>query len=255
MYRSTLYRPTRAEHSQVPTNNAITLLDTAPTLGERKRVLVIDDHPPIREWVAATLRPQGIMVTGARSGDEALGLVRQGQQFDTAVCDVLMPHAEIEGIEAARCLAYEYGIPCLILTSVEEAGTRLAAVYAGAMGYVLKNVAHADLLVRSVTALLDGKRPLDPIVALGVSAEEARSIAERRAALLRATEQLTPQQRVVAELIVEGKTNQEIAKALVLSRGTVNTHVSNILQRLNLATRREVKTRVLLHHIPAHSAS
>jgi DNA-binding NarL/FixJ family response regulator len=61
-------------------------------------------------------------------------------------------------------------------------------------------------------------------------------------------EQLTPQQRVVAGLILEGKTNQEIAERLVLSRGTVNSHVSNILQRLNLATRRDVKTRVLLSY-------
>lgn len=221
----------------------------------RKQVLVIDDHPPICEWISAMLHQQGITAIPVRSGDEALNLVRQGQRFDAAICDVLMPHAQVEGIEAARYLSQEYGIPCLILTSVQEAGTRLAAFYAGAMGYVLKEVAHSELLVSSINALLEGRRPLDPLAVIGVSTDEARAIAERHAALLRAAEQLTPQQRVVADLIVQGKTNQEIAKILVLSRGTVNTHVSNILQRLNLATRRDVKTRVLLDHSPVTTGS
>ena len=227
---------------QMPEGNVQRFAHSSP------RVLVVDDHPAIREWVGATLSPYGISVTEARSGEEALHLVCDGQRFAAAICDVLMPHAQIEGIEAARWLTHDYGIPCLILTSVEEASTRLAAVYAGAVGYVLKDVAQADLLVRSVSDLLQGRKPRDPLVAIGVSAHEARHIAERRAAVTRATEQLTPQQRVVAELIIEGKTNHEIAQILVLSRGTVNSHVSNILQRLNLVTRRAVKTRVLLDH-------
>ena len=211
-------------------------------------MLVVDDHPPICEWVRATLAPHQIEVTPARSGDEALALMDQGAHFDAAICDVLMPHAEVEGIAAARALWYEYHVPCLILTSVQEAGTRLAAIYAGALGYVLKDVAEAELLVRSVLALLQGQRPRDPLAAIAVSAAETRQIAEIRAAYQRALEQLTPQQRVVAGLILEGRTNSEIADQLVLSRGTVNSHVSNILQRLNLATRREVKTRVLLSY-------
>ncbi|WP_129678223.1 response regulator transcription factor [Candidatus Chloroploca sp. Khr17] len=182
----------------------------------------------------------------ARSGEEALDLVAQGPPLDAAICDVLMPHAELEGIAAARVLWYEHGIPCLILTSVQEAATRLAAIYAGAFGYVHKDMAEADVLVRAVLSLLAGQRPPDPLAALHISPDEAQHLAEIRAASLRALEHLTPQQRVVAGLILEGKTNQEIAAQLVLARGTVNSHVSNILQRLNLATRRAVKTRVLL---------
>lgn len=209
------------------------------------RVLVIDDHPPIREWLTAILPPLSVTVVAVRSGDEALALVRRGERFAGAICDVLMPHAEIEGVEAARSLWHDHRIPCLILTSVQEAGTRLAALYAGAMGYVLKDLAHAELMRASVAALLAGHAPPDLRTTLAVSDEEARQIDERRAAQLRALEQLTPQQRVVAQLLQDGKTNREIAELLVLSRGTVNTHVSHILQRLNLATRREVKTRVL----------
>lgn len=212
----------------------------------RKRVLIVDEHPPIREWARATLAPHRIDVTTADGGDEALALLERGERFDGAICEVLMPHAAVEGIAVARSLWHDYGVPCLILTSVEEPASRLAAFYAGAMGYVLKRVAESDVLVRSVMTLLKGRRLQDPLSALGVSAVEARQIAEIRAAYLRAMTQLTPQQRVVAGLILEGKTNQEIAAQLVLSRGTVNSHVSNILQRLNLATRREVKTRVQL---------
>lgn len=221
---------------------------TSPMPIPRRHVLVLDDHPPIRAWVRETLAPHMIDVTPARSGEEALDLVAQGAQFDAAICDVLMPHAAIEGIAAARALWYEHGIPCLILTSVQEAGTRLAAIYAGAIGYVLKDMAEADVLVRNVLSLLQGQRPQDPLASIAISEREARQIAEIRAAHLRAMEQLTPQQRVVAALILEGKTNPEIAEQLVLSRGTVNSHVSNILQRLNLATRRDVKTRVLFDH-------
>lgn len=221
---------------------------TSPIPVPRRHVLVVDDHPPIRAWVRETLAAHMIDVTPARSGEEALDLVAQGEHFDAAICDVLMPHAEIEGIAAARALWYDHGVPCLILTSVQEAGTRLAAIYAGAMGYVLKDMAEADVLVRNVMTLLQGQRPQDPLASIAISEGEARQIAEIRAAYLRAMEQLTPQQRVVAGLILEGKTNQEIAERLVLSRGTVNSHVSNILQRLNLATRRDVKTRVLLSY-------
>jgi two-component system, NarL family, response regulator NreC len=219
-------------------------------LSTKARVLVVDDHPPIREWVRATVAPIGYETLEVRSGDEALELMRRGERVNAAICDILMPHAEIEGIAAARTLWYEYGVPCLMLTCVQEASSRLAAAYAGAAGYVLKDVAHADLLVRSLQAIVGGQRPDDPLAAIGVSDQEARQVAETQAAYARALGQLTPQQRVIASLILEGKTNQEIAEALVLSRGTVNSHVSNILQRLNLSTRRDVRTRVLLEIDP-----
>lgn len=205
----------------------------------------MDDHPPIREWLAETLAPLGVGVLPARSGDEALAIIQAGEHVDAAICDVLMPHAAIEGVETARMLWHDHGIPCLMLTSVQEAGARQAALYAGAIGYVVKDLAHGDLLRASVAALLAGDALPDPLTTISVSDAEARQIDERYAAYIRAIEQLTPQQRVVAQLLQAGKTNREIAEQLVFSRGTVNTHVSHILERLNLATRREVKTRVL----------
>lgn len=209
------------------------------------RILVIDDHPPIREWLADALTPLGAEVLPARSGDEAIAMIRAGERADAAICDVLMPHAEIEGVAAARILWHEHGIPCLMLTSAHDAGARLAALYAGAIGYIVKDLAHGDLVRASVAALLAGDPLPEPLREIPVSDAEARQIDERAAAYARAMEQLTPQQRVVAQLLQEGKTNREIAEQLVLSRGTVNTHVSHILERLNLATRRDVKTRVL----------
>lgn len=210
------------------------------------RVLVVDDHPPIQAWVRETLAPHGIAVEGVRSGEEALQLVESGERFNAAICDILMPHAKIEGIAAARALWHEHRIPCLILTSVQEAGARLSSLYAGAMGYVLKDMAESSVLVANVRAVLEGRPVVDPLAQMRLSEQEVQQIAEARAAYRRATEQLTPQQRVIAALIMEGKTNQEIADELRLSRSTVNSHVSNILQRLGLSTRREVKSRVLL---------
>lgn len=230
-----------AAHEQFTASRA------AGAAGERHRVLIVDDHPPIREWVRLVLTSHGFDVCEARSGEDALALVREGTVLTMAICDILMPHAQIEGIAAARTLWYEHAVPCLILTCVQEAESRLAAAYAGAVSYVLKDAAQSELLLRAVEAVVSGQRPQDPRIALGVSEVEARQVAETRAAYTRSLQLLTPQQRVVAALILEGKTNQEIAEQLVLSRGTVNSHVSNILQRLNLETRREVKTRVLLH--------
>jgi two-component system, NarL family, response regulator NreC len=226
---------------------AVGSIMAAMPIHEHRHVLIIDDHPPIREWVRLILTPHGFDVCEARSGEDALALVRQGVALDLAICDILMPHAQIEGIAAARALWYEHAVPCLILTSVQEAESRLAAAYAGAVGYVLKDAAQADLLLRSVQAVVNGQRPPELSTTLGVSDVEARQVAETQAAYTRSLELLTPQQRVVAALILEGKNKQEIAATLVLSRGTVNTHVSHILQRLNLETRREVKSRVLLH--------
>lgn len=222
----------------------VPLATTTPVVDERS-ILVIDDHPPIREWLTDLLAPLGIAIIPARSGDEALALLRDGAQIRAALCDVLMPHAAIEGIEAARTLWHDHGIPCLMLTSVQDASARLAALYAGAFGYLCKDFAHGSIVRDSVTALLAG-RPLPEVGAhLSVSTTEVQRLSERSAAYARAMEQLTPQQRVVAQLLQEGKTNREIAEQLVLSRGTVNSHVSHILERLNLSTRREVRTRVL----------
>lgn len=213
----------------------------------RWRVLVIDDHVPIQEWIRETLTPHQIDVTAVRSGEEALDLIESGERFDAAICDVMIPHAEIEGIAAARILWHEHNIPCLMLTSVQEAGARFAALYAGAMGYVLKDMAAASLLRDHVQAVLEGRPVPDPTLSFHLTEREVQQIAEIQASYQRMIELLTPQQRVIAQMIMAGKTNREISEELHLSRSTVNTHVSNILQRLNLATRRAVG-RVLMHH-------
>ncbi len=240
-------QPTRWRRPCGPLGRALPLPGPNPCAPEPavpQQVLVIDDHPPIRDWLAMVLAPLGIAVLPARSGEEALALIRAGTRVDAAICDVLMPPAAMEGVAVARILWHDYGIPCLILTSVQEAGARLAALYAGVFGYVVKARASADHMRASVSALLTGAPLPDPLTTLAISAAELRQIEERQAAAARALAQLTPQQRVVAQLVQEGKTNREIAEHLVLARSTVNTHVSHILERLNLVTRRAVKTRV-----------
>lgn len=233
-------------------------------------ILIIDDQPPIREWLMDLLAPLGVAVVAARSGDEALALVRADNklQIRAALCDLFMPHAApeggvmsgvmnggalegevieggvLEGIEAARILWYDHGIPCLMLSRVEDARARLAALYAGAFGYLCKDRAHGAMVRTSVASLLAGRPLREAGFHLAVSTADVRHVGEQAAAYARAMEQLTPHQRVVAQLLAEGKTNREIAAQLVLSRGTVNSHVSHILERLNLSNRREVKSRV-----------
>ncbi|HEU5086977.1 MAG TPA: response regulator transcription factor, partial [Roseiflexaceae bacterium] len=210
------------------------------------RVLIVDDHPPIRDWVARTLLPHGVTVVEAQSGQDALDRLDTLLPLSLAICDLAPSQGNDEGSILARTLWYERHIPCLVLAGPDDAAARLETLYAGAFGFLAKNCATPELLVSCVLALLDGQ-PLPSCARnLAPSVVEACAIAERRAAERRAREHLTPQQRVVAGLIQQGKTNQEIAAQLVLSRGTVNSHVSNILHRLNLETRRQVKQRVLL---------
>lgn len=210
-------------------------------------VLVVDDHPPIRQWVGAALRAVGMATIDAATGDEAIRIVIERQSGrrplpHAAICDILMPGAQVEGIEAVRVLWGDYHIPCLMLTADEDDRTYLAAMYAGAFGYLRKrDVDRPEMVVDAVRALVHGQDiPGSRIGPVDLDDLARRMIAEaRHAAVLNA---LTPMQRQVADLVVAGLTNREIGARLHLGRGTVNAHVSNILHRLGLTSRRDLRT-------------
>lgn len=212
--------------------------DPAPT------ILVVDDHPAIREWLRGVLAPHGYAVLEAASGEQALELARH-HTVAVGILDILMPQAQIEGIVAARTLWFEHSIPCLMLTSVAQAATRLAAVYAGAQGYLLKETTDTRLIVEAVQAVRTGQPTPDLLVQLELTDDEKAHVYTQMAALERTLRHLTPQQQRVAQLIQAGKTNPQIATDLCVTVSTVNAHVSHILRRLGLASRHELRTRVL----------
>ena len=200
----------------------------------KTRLMIVDDHEVVRMGLRAALEvePDFTVVAEASNGKEAVEKAR-AHRPDVALMDVRMDGGT-DGIEACRAIRSELPeTKVLMLTSFAEEETVVAAVLAGAAGYVLKNVARARLLeaLRSVArgeSLLDSKVTkgvLDKLVGMHQQPGE--------------DDALTAREREVLVLIADGATNKEIAAKLVLSENTARNHVSHILSKLGFSRRSE----------------
>ena len=209
------------------------MTDTRTDAGPEIRVFLADDHGVVRRGMRAYLDLiDDIDVVGeAANGREALDRIAvlepTGQLPDVVLMDLLMP--VMDGIEATRLLKERFPtVEVVAVTSfVAEANVR-AALEAGAAGYVLKD-AEANELASAIRAAVRGEMHLDPAVARQLTAALR---APRVGAVT-----LTPREREVLALIADGRSNQQIATALVVSERTARTHVSNILAKLGVASR------------------
>jgi len=205
------------------------------------RVLVVDDHPLMREALGAAILadPDMAVVGEAASGQQALQLALSLRP-DVVVMDLLMPG--MDGLQAIAAIRSE--IPdalILALTSSTEEGKVLAAVQAGALGYLLKD-ARREQLIEAIRQVSQGNPYLPPAVALKLLESVRQPPAETQPP---ATERpadppaagLTSRQRAVLALLGQGLSNREIAGRLVISEATVRSHVYHILGRLGLANR------------------
>jgi DNA-binding NarL/FixJ family response regulator len=204
------------------------------------RVVLVDDHALMRQGISTILSAQpDIDVVGeASSGEEALTVVSKTRP-DVVCMDVEM--RGIGGIEATRRLVADPAVSAhvLMLTTFEREDYLLAALEAGASGFLLKNV-QAEQLIRGVRLIAAGEALLAP--------ELTRAVIERAVARRRAESPLTPPNDVMPEhltereaevlrLIAQGLSNDEIAELLSIGRATVKTHVSNVLMKLSLRDR------------------
>lgn len=195
------------------------------------RVLLVDDHQVVRRGLRTFLEVQGDIEVVGEAADGEEGVTRAEElRPDVILMDVKMPGTD--GIEALRRLHDAQNTArVLVVTSFTEQRTVVPALRAGAAGYVYKDidpVALADA-IRSVHA---GHVLLQPEVAGALlSQEEGGGPGQGRG------NALTEREREVLSLIADGRSNREIARALVLSEKTVKTHVSNILMKLDLADR------------------
>jgi DNA-binding NarL/FixJ family response regulator len=192
---------------------------------------VVDDHEVVRQGLVALLdRRDGFQVV-AEAGTAA-DAVEQARRFrpDLVVMDVRLPDGS--GIEACREIRSELpDTRVVMLTSYPDEDAVLAAIVAGASGYLLKQVRARDLVAALETVAAGGSL-LDPAVT-GKVLERMRRIATDADELAA----LTKQERKILTLVAEGKTNKEIAAEVFLSDKTVKNYVSSILAKLNLERR------------------
>ena len=195
------------------------------------RVLIVDDHAVVRQGLKAFLGTQDdIEVVGeAADGDEA---VRKASELvpDVVLMDLVMPSHD--GVEATRSiLAKNANTKVIVLTSFTDDERVVAAVRAGAAGYLLKDVAPGDLS-DGIRAVYAGEGLLHAKV-VGKLMRQVAEPARQRAP----HDSLTRRERDVLQHLARGMSNKEIARELSVAEKTVKTHVSSILQKLELADR------------------
>lgn len=194
----------------------------------RLRVVVVDDHPAFRVGLAGMLSTvAGIEVVGdAADGNQAIERVRELRP-DVVLMDLHMPG--LGGIEATKAVtADDEGPAVVVLTMIEDDDALLAAVRAGASGYLLKGADKEDV-VRAVEAAAAGEVIFGNAVANGLRKLLAMP---RPPASRRAFPELTEREIEVLDLLARGMKNADIAAELYVSEKTVRNHVSNIFSKL-----------------------
>lgn len=209
------------------------------------RLLLVDDHEVVRQGLAALLarRPAFQVVAEAGTVAEALAAARRFRP-DLVIMDVRLPDGT--GIEACRDIRAEMPeTRVVMLTSYPDEDAVLAAILAGASGYLLKQIRGRDL-VTALESVGRGDSLLDPAVTERVL-ERVRRVAAGEMADELAS--LTSQERKILFLVADGKTNKEIATEVFLSDKTVKNYVSSILSKLDLQRRAQAAAFVAKHQL------
>jgi len=213
----------------------------------KKRIFLVDDHPVLRKGLARLIDSKpGFVVCGEASTavDAMVGI--RDLKPDLVVVDIGLPGAS--GIELTKTMRSEFpNIPILILSMHEEGLYATRALRAGAVGYIVKQDA-IDNITTALQQTLEGKRYLSPAIAEQFQQnggdEEPRSSHDL-------VELLTDRELEIFELIGKGRDVREISKALNVSPKTVETHRTNIKEKLKLKNSRQV-ARVALQWFTEH---
>lgn len=212
----------------------------APGAARAIRVLLVDDHQVVRRGLRTFLEIQDDIEVVGEAADGEEGVARAGElRPDVILMDVKMPG--MDGVEALRTLrGLDNPVRVLVVTSFTEQRTVVPALRAGAAGYVYKDI-DPEALAGAIRSVHAGHVLLQPEVAGMLLAQEDHGPGPGRGGTL------TDREREVLALIADGRSNREIARALVLSEKTVKTHVSNILMKLDLADRTQAALWAVRH--------
>jgi NarL family two-component system response regulator LiaR len=206
----------------------------------RLRVLLVDDHAMVRRGLAAFLKAfDDLELAGeAADGDEAVRRCAEVQP-DVVLMDLMMPG--MDGVAATRVIRERFPtVRVLALTSFQDEGLVQRALQAGAIGYLLKNVS-ADDLASAIHAAHAGQPTLAP--------EATQALVHAAAQPPAPGQDLTPREREVLALMVQGLSNTTIAARLVVSPSTAKAHVSSILAKLGVTSRTEAVALALQHRL------
>lgn len=215
------------------------------------RLLIVDDHKVVRLGLRTLLDKETDFEVVGEASTAAEAIQQAGDlQPDIILLDIRLP--DQSGIVACRKIRQKWpAIQVLMLTSFADEELVLESIEAGASGYVLKQLDTTDL-VRAVRLIGNGDAILDPAITGKVLAGVRRAKQEAQSTAFR---DLSEREVEVLALVAEGKTNAEIAGALMLSEKTVRNHVSTILSKLGLTNRIEAATYAVRHHIERYGSN
>lgn len=198
------------------------------------RLLLVDDHEIVREGLRAVFaRAPEIEVVA--EADSVEGAVAEARRLEPDVVLMDLRLGDGSGVDACReIVSRSPHVRVLFLTSYDDSEAVLSAVFAGAHGYLLKEIG-AERLIDAVVTVGRGRSILDPLAA-NIVLERMRSVPPATPSGLE-SQKLSEQERRVLALVAEGKTNKEIASALELSEKTVKNYLSNIFQKLHVTRR------------------
>jgi NarL family two-component system response regulator LiaR len=210
---------------------------------DRITVLIVEDHPMFRDALRGyiEIRSDAFQLVGETdNASEALALVEETVP-DVVLLDLELRHDTEAGLEAIREIrAVSPETKVIVLTAHRENELVFPAIKAGAVAYLLKENVHGKDVADIIHQVHEGQPPLDPDIAQKLWSY-FQGIIPTEGEPLPYQEKLTRREQEVLELIVQRKTNREIADALVISVKTVKTHVSNMLHKLHLSNRTELR--------------
>jgi len=204
------------------------------------QVVIADDHPVYREGLARLLREQGVdVVAEVPNGEAAIRAVEELAP-DVVIMDLNMPG--LSGLEATRRLTERAPASRVLILSVSAQEADVTeAIIAGATGYVLKD-GPLDEVLAGIHAAAAGQSVISPRIATMLLGR-VRDAADTAAGLSRV--QLSARELEVLSLLAEGRSNHEIAAALVISLSTVRNHISSILMKLQVENRVQAAVRAV----------
>ncbi|NLN26921.1 MAG: response regulator transcription factor [Firmicutes bacterium] len=220
-------------------------------MSEPIRVLIADDHALLREGLRHVLEMEDdIEVVGeAADGVDVVGKCRELQP-DIVLMDVSMPGGG--GLEATHKIKQQWPhIEVVILTVHDDQQYVADLINAGAKGYILKDV-EPHRVAQVLRRVHDGEPFLEPNLMAKLFQRLQESREKAPVAATAETDpkvRLTPRELQVLELVVDGKTNKEIADTLIISEKTVKNHVTNLLKKLNLSDRTQAAVYALRHNL------